>query len=224
MSGKSMEAICPNPRTWHDIHARLSKAAMLASPRILPPPRPLILAGWNFSSDLEKKKRWDDTVEWANTHRLNHLIGEIPEGEMYKVDLGFLLMPLLCINPYPNWNYESKPPLPTKLGVELLARLRDGWAGIAGPIADSTQPRNFSGKKWRRLVVLADADIRPPWGSWSRIDRSLAQHFRDFRRSVNRAILPHEVDHIDFVHDGYRVTIGDTNNLVTVPESGPGED
>lgn len=51
------------------------------------PPKPLILAGWAFSNDHEKKQRWDDTVEYALTHNCKHLIDDIGEENFYFSNL-----------------------------------------------------------------------------------------------------------------------------------------
>jgi len=37
------------------------------------PPVHLILAGWGFSNDQEKKQRWDDTLMYALEHSYTHL-------------------------------------------------------------------------------------------------------------------------------------------------------
>lgn len=48
-----------------------------------PPPIPLILAGWNFSNDYEKKSRWKETVNWANGHDCADLISGLKDNEFY---------------------------------------------------------------------------------------------------------------------------------------------
>jgi hypothetical protein len=66
-----------------------------------------------------------------------------------------------------------------------------------------TRPVAFTGKKARRLLVQAEGEAIPPWGGW--FDRSTEEAkrrtFTRFRSAVNKAIAPHEVDHIDFVTD-----------------------
>lgn len=47
------------------------------------PPKPLILAGWAYSSDIEKMKRWDETVSWANANGCEKIINEIPDSDFY---------------------------------------------------------------------------------------------------------------------------------------------
>ena len=47
------------------------------------PPKPLILNGWVFSSDQEKRIRWHETLEWINKYMDNDVIGIISEDEKY---------------------------------------------------------------------------------------------------------------------------------------------
>jgi hypothetical protein len=47
-----------------------------------PPPKPLILAGWAYSSDIEKKERWEETVGWASNNGCQALIDGIPDDEI----------------------------------------------------------------------------------------------------------------------------------------------
>jgi|AVFP01.1.fsa_nt_gi hypothetical protein len=82
MSNK--EFISPIPKVWHEIHQRLenywkndldSKGGK--------PPTPLILAGWNFSSDFEKSERWKSTLLWAEERNCKHLIKDLGDDEKY---------------------------------------------------------------------------------------------------------------------------------------------
>jgi hypothetical protein len=68
-------------------------------------------------------------------------------------------------------------------------------------MAAVTTPLCFTGRKRRRLVCDIYGDPNrslPPWGSWEAIAEN-PQAFTKLRRSVNRAIAPLEVDHIDFL-------------------------
>jgi len=58
---RSEGRICPNPQNW----IAISKIIGINIPGI--PLTPLILAGWNFSSDMEKQLRFFDQVEYAFT-------------------------------------------------------------------------------------------------------------------------------------------------------------
>ena len=76
--------ICPVPRIWNEIHQALfaywqEKLEMKG----VKPPVPLILAGWNFSSDFEKSERWKETVKWAEKMNCTHLIKELSDDDKY---------------------------------------------------------------------------------------------------------------------------------------------
>ena len=47
-------------------------------------PKPLILAGWAFSSDEEKRQRWLETQEWLEARGLSGLIESKVEGGWYR--------------------------------------------------------------------------------------------------------------------------------------------
>src|SRR5438045_9702151 len=78
--------ICPQPQIWHEIYQKL-ETAWKAQVRVgNEPPRPLILGGWNFSNDLEKKRRWEETLKWAKENNLEYLISEISSDDSYFVE------------------------------------------------------------------------------------------------------------------------------------------
>jgi len=51
----------------------------------LSPPKPLILAGWAYSNDIEKKKRWEETVDWATKNECQGLLKNIADEDFYFV-------------------------------------------------------------------------------------------------------------------------------------------
>ena len=58
--------ISPLPKVWNEIHQKLlSYWENELNKKTQKPPVPLILAGWNFSEDSEKKLRWGDTLQWG---------------------------------------------------------------------------------------------------------------------------------------------------------------
>ena len=74
------------PDTWAAVHSRLLEAWKRAEDATIPkPPHPLILDGWSFSCDMQKRERWLETVRWASTHGLSHLIPQIEERDTYRV-------------------------------------------------------------------------------------------------------------------------------------------
>ena len=64
------KVICPNPPEWAKLHTAASKAAADGDTF----PKPLILAGWTYSSDVEKCERWAETVDWLRSRDLTSLI------------------------------------------------------------------------------------------------------------------------------------------------------
>jgi hypothetical protein len=85
MKQHSHRFICPMPDVWATVHQRLLEVWKRAGdPAIPEPPHPLILNGWVFSSDSEKRARWAATVRWATRHALSHVIPEIEEASAYQ--------------------------------------------------------------------------------------------------------------------------------------------
>ena len=80
-----MEKICPRADVWHDAHKKLAAFAQINPCNPPQPPTPLILAGWAFSSDLDKKLRWDETVRWANNNSCSEIIRMIKSDDYYSV-------------------------------------------------------------------------------------------------------------------------------------------
>jgi hypothetical protein len=74
------EPICPLPPEWENLHS----AAVAAAEDGETFPKPLILAGWAFSSDAEKRQRWKETVDWLESRGLRGLIESKVEGAWYR--------------------------------------------------------------------------------------------------------------------------------------------
>lgn len=198
-----MNRICPNPIPWEQAYKRLTKYAE-SRPCVPPsPPKPLILAGWAYSNDNEKAQRWQETVAWANAHACPEIVSEIPDADYYFVDslsaytIGPLGGPM-----YQEWNFETKAkPTPRELD-EHLRTLSSKWSEIVGnELGRATRPLRFGGQKSRRLLISANANTCPTWGGWSYLsnDESERRAFTRFRAAINKAIVPHEVDHADFI-------------------------
>lgn len=78
-----MKRICPNPMPWNAAFERLTKFAQ-SHPSVPPePPIPLILAGWAYSNDIDKMRRWEQTVAWASKNGCPHFLSNIPETDFY---------------------------------------------------------------------------------------------------------------------------------------------
>lgn len=195
--------VCPKPAVWAAAHQRLKEYARKRRCSPPSPPKPLILAGWHFTNDIDKRRRWDETVTWATDNGCRELIIDLSDLDFYFVAspstaaVGPLGGPL-----YRRWNFEAQPRPATADLNRWIELLRTNWCQIAGEeLAQLTRPVAFAGKKARRLVVQADSRERPPWGTWSqrRTDEASKASFRRLRAAVNSSIAPHEVDHIDFL-------------------------
>ena len=79
-----MNFICPEPIIWNYLYKKLK--AFQKRHNLDPPPIPLILNGWVFTSDLEKKIRWEETVRWADEHHCRFLIPKLNENEKYSIE------------------------------------------------------------------------------------------------------------------------------------------
>jgi hypothetical protein len=166
------------------------------------PPVPLILGGWNFSSDLQKMRRWDEMKSWAINNGCPALVEGLSDSDFYWVDepsaddgCGYGLSSRL-----PSDNPSKERPSEETL-AGYLDLLTAGWPQVAGAaLADATVPIRFSGDKARCLIVAANPATKPPWGDWQ--ERSPVESARrtltQLRAAINRAIAPHEVDHVLF--------------------------
>jgi hypothetical protein len=203
-----MKRICPNPIPWNYAFERLKLHAH--SHDCIPPlpPPPLILAGWAYSNDHEKMQRWEETVSWAKSNGCTEFVSKIPDSDFYFIDnptsrnIGPLGSPI-----YRSWDFDSKPRLSSEEICRCLVRLTNDWAEFVGEeLARATRPLAFSGTKARRLLVYADANVRPPWGEWFRLSSVEPERrtFTQFRAAINKAIAPHEIDHVDFTTDRER--------------------
>jgi hypothetical protein len=75
--------ICPLPPRWATVYSRLK--AIAEAEGFPAPPRPLILAGWAFSSDSEKQRRWVQTMKWALANDLLEEV-DLPPDAFYRTD------------------------------------------------------------------------------------------------------------------------------------------
>lgn len=199
-----MSRICPNPERWHEIFERLARHAKSCRRDPPSPPVPLILAGWAYSNDIEKLRRWEETVAWAKDNGCPEIVN-VPEEDFYYVEEPTSY----AVGPgggpmYRPWDFEGKDRPPLEQLAQHIETLKARWQDIAGPVlAQCTRPLWFTGAKARRLLVHADDSVRPPWGGWSHLSalQSERRTFTLFRASINRAIAPHEIDHVGFIKE-----------------------
>ncbi len=182
-----MKFVCPFPDPWSKIYQSLKYAWEIGGEKGLPPPVPLILNGWH-TNDIEKYKRWKETVEWAKGNGLENLIPELQDDEKYMVwhmtsyEVGPMGGPM-----YLPWDYEPKNvPLDSDV-KDALEKLKQNWDRIAGNnLASATCPVRLTGRKKIRLIVVANPTVKPPWGDWNCLyPGEFRRTFTRFRKAVN---------------------------------------
>jgi len=78
--------ICPRPGDW-DKQYKLLKGA--CQRRQIDPagiPVPLILDGWWYSSDADKKERWEAMLAWAEQNGIADLVAPLNSETGFKGD------------------------------------------------------------------------------------------------------------------------------------------
>lgn len=209
-----MKRICPNPGAWHEAFEQLSNYAQLHPCTPPLPPKPLILAGWAYSNDVEKLQRWEETVIWAEKNGCSNIVSEIPEDVFYFAEkptsykVGPMGGPM-----YRKWDFDAKSRPSSEQIAQFMETLQSRWSEIVGhEIASIRRPLAFTGDKARRLLVLADSSVTPPWGGWSYLSTQESERrtFTHFRAAINKVIAPHEVDHINFIIEENARNSGDT--------------
>jgi hypothetical protein len=198
-----MKCICPNPMTWKEIFDRLTNYAQSHPCTPSSPPKLLILSGWTYTNDVEKMQRWEEKIEWATKNGCTEKVSGIPDQDFYFVEeptsykIGPMGGPM-----YRAWDFKAKNRPNSEQIKQSMDTLLSHWSEIVGnEIASITRPLALTGRKTRRLLVLANATVTPPWGGWSHLStqESKRRTFTRFRAAINKAITPHEVDHIDFI-------------------------
>lgn len=190
-----------DPKQWHQFWKFLSAKRMAGRPA---PPVPLILAA-SGESPASKHARLASQLRWAEENNCAeealHYLLSFPRGDWHvSSEAGWHSESY----PYsPNCDYIPKPKPTPEAVANAQECLRSRWLEIAGPdVGHITEPVEFTGAKSRRLLVRAVVGTKPPWGSWTEFspDASRAS-FTRLRASLNRAIAPLEVDHIDFLEE-----------------------
>ena len=81
-----MEFVCPQPKIWHKVHQRLEDFYQNNKNTVkTAPPIPLILNGWIYSTDYQKKLRWEETIKWAQEYGCSNLIPTLKSDDKYEV-------------------------------------------------------------------------------------------------------------------------------------------
>jgi hypothetical protein len=82
-----MVRVCPQPKVWNDIQNQLLKHARRNHCTPREPPIPLILGRWVYSSDVEKKRRWEETIDWAGKNGCAELVSNVANEDFYCVEI-----------------------------------------------------------------------------------------------------------------------------------------
>jgi len=94
---------------WHETFERLTNYAQRNPCTPASPPKPLILAGWTYSNDIEKMQRWEETVGWAEKNGCSNIVSSISDQDFYFVEnptsntVGPMGGPM-----YRAWDFNSK--------------------------------------------------------------------------------------------------------------------
>ena len=197
-----MKFVCPKPLVWHRVHQRLVRHWERSGQVEPEPPIPLILGGWNFSSDFQKHQRWLELIEWAKSVGVERLIPALSETD------GYYVTEFSADDGVPDYLLFDRQPKNKPTAEEYkaaFAKLRARWDYVAGPdLTGATAPFVFAGKKRRNLVVTVVAGLEAPWGTWTDLSHEEAKRrtFTEFRKRVNEVIAPHKVDHVTFRERG----------------------
>ena len=214
-----MQRVCPKPAAWNEVYKLLSHHAehVACTPPL--PPTPLILSGWTFSNDVEKKARWDETLAWAIKNECSE-ITSLAEDHFYCTSI--LTSSLIGPKGGPMflpWDFHRKSPPSAENLAKLFDLLCTNWGVVIGSeLARVRRPARFSGAKCRNLHVIVWGREAPPWGSWHRRSNieSERRTFTKFRRAINDFISPHMVDHIQFFDGEASPDVpGQTNQAVS---------
>jgi len=199
----SISTPVPLPSDWAKLHSLLSKAWKLRDDGGLPkPPVPLILAGAAFSRASDIRQRWIDLITWANEYEFSALLSRnLPEPPDHDVADAIAGVSEDGKGWWPEIGeqfHDPKQKPSKKVVAETLEHLKLKWTEIVGnDLARATSPVKFTGKKSRRLIVIANLEFTPPWGSWYSASCN-PKAFSEFRKAINAAISPMEVDDIEF--------------------------
>lgn len=101
---------------WQRVYEQLRDYA-----NTTPPPTPLILNGWVFSSASEKHLRWSETVAWAASSNLSHIVESLVDGDF-------------C-----SWDYDEPPYKPEETDEFLYAAEMGDLQALRASVANGAQ-------------------------------------------------------------------------------------
>ena len=199
----------PMPAEWAKVHAVLNEAwRARGNINISKPPTPLILAGAAFSTASAIRQRWVELIEWANAHGFSEELGfNLPSSQGLGVAESTAGVSEQGEGWWPEYgeqHHELREKPSKDAALAALVLLKQTWVTVVGPeLASSTRPLRFTGQKLRRLLVAADPEQFPTWGNWNSTNANRSA-FTAFRKAINSAIAPMEVDDISFITEGWQ--------------------
>lgn len=68
---------------WADIYRKLSDFAEHNTCEPVVPPKAIILAGWNFSDDTQKMRRWQETEKWISQNGCEFILDGLTDDDWH---------------------------------------------------------------------------------------------------------------------------------------------
>jgi hypothetical protein len=66
---EEQERVCPRPIEWNELYTIVGGTRRDAPNGIIwTPMPPLVLSAWNFSNDVERKRRFNEHLAWADAN------------------------------------------------------------------------------------------------------------------------------------------------------------
>lgn len=79
--------VCPMPQVWNELWETLPERHRVGDS--WEPPLPLILGAWHFASNLEKRLRLEEHIQWAEQHgslvEVDQFLRSLPESDWHHL-------------------------------------------------------------------------------------------------------------------------------------------
>ena len=79
--------ICPTPFAWLRVHEQLMRASRKRPDIRERPPKPLFMDAWMYASDIQKHRRWQETLKWIERHGMQEHLLNLPDDDWYYGEL-----------------------------------------------------------------------------------------------------------------------------------------
>lgn len=118
---------------WHEAFKRLTNYAQSHDCTPPSPPKPLILAGWVYSNDVEKMQRWKETIDWARKNGCGNLVSDIVDRDFYFVEEPTSYMVGPMGGPmYRYWDSDAKNRPSSEQITQSMEILLFRWSEVVG--------------------------------------------------------------------------------------------